>query len=66
MKYSKKKYKFRKHIAIVHDGNLLNMRFVIEYLKEDMNWFFSENVNFEKKKTKMVIFFSTPEKNQLI
>ena len=32
------KYKLRNHIKIVHEENLSNVRFVIKYLKQNVNW----------------------------
>jgi hypothetical protein len=32
-----RKFEFRKHIKIAHEGNLSNVRFAIKYLKENMN-----------------------------
>ena len=39
-----RKYELRKHITIVHDGNLLNVRFVIKYLKGNTNWIDWESI----------------------
>ena len=32
-----RKYKLRKYVKIVHDENLSNERFVVKYLKENVN-----------------------------
>ena len=36
-KIFERKYKLRKHIKIVHDENLSNVRFVVKFLKENIN-----------------------------